>query len=231
MTTIERIQDLRLRWREIDDAAKAKEVVKTYDDCSVQFQKQLLRIDGLRRKQEALGPALERGKGSKAAWQQVAKRLADLRKQLAEEVSHINLNELLQSCQALAGEWERDLERDWRAWRDRHKAVEIQRETLEKLDDVAPEPVKKLRQLQRERLVLEGKDLPGNDDVERIQSQAAESRDALAEMGFADDGVREGFQRLVVDGVGLEELANPKSPLRLWLEEKGLIGGCKVKLG
>ena len=90
----------------------------------------------------------------------------------------------------------------------------------------------KVLDITNQRRELADKALPDPDDVATVKAQVQASTEALNEIGFTDEEVRQGFQALVAgDGVDFTQLAEPANKLHLWLDKHGLLEDCRVNLG
>ena len=226
MGLMEQLEFVSTRWGEVRSAEKAAGQVQKFNNLSKEVEELTETVRTARAQELALGPAKRM---RSVEWIGVLSGLSQLEESMAGDALG-DMTSFRAQCRAVVKGWESQNLSDWRAWCEQHKGVELAPDVLEKLRPVAEVVVQKLESLLLERAGLSRKPHAGEGDVERIRDQDKRVTEALAEMGFDDEEVRAGFEKLVVGGLGLDELSSPDSPLRAWLESKGLLSSCKVRL-
>ena len=231
MNTLDRVTELRANAKHLQDAQAAEEDVKSSEGCRKVFSEQLQRLRKLRLHAEAHKPVLQEGTEGAVDWSAQSKRLLHLRKAMGE-TTRFNLNEVIRPFEALVGDWKTQLEEAWRSWCAEHKLAKIPAHALRKLEEIFPDAVGKLRSIEEQRAELSNKALPGPNDVATVKAQVQATKQALDEIGFADEEVRQEFQALATGaGVDFTQLAEPRNKLRLWLGKNDLLEDCRVRLG
>ncbi len=226
MFLLDQLERVNSRWRDVRNAEKAAGQVQKFSNLAREVDELAKAVLLARAQESALGPAVSE---RSLEWRGVLSGLSQLEQSLASDAL-VDLTSLRAQCLAVVDRWKSQNLADWLAWREQHKGVELGPDVLAKLRPVAKDVVEKLQSLLRERAELSRKPHAEEGDVERIRGQGQRVAQALAEIGFDDQEVRAGFEKLVVEGVALDELSSPNSPLRAWLASKGLLSSCKVRL-